>query len=147
MNIKAPISGVITELSVNKGQYITAEESLAEILDSSKLWARIHVYQNDLPHINVGSNVEILSAVDASVKSFGTIISKSNAFMRGKKSIEIIASINQPEQFITGSNINSIIYNSAGKKHGFYQTNLLLTKTANILFLNEKQILISRRKK
>ena len=115
MNIKAPISGVITELNVKNGKFVNSEHTLAKILNSKKMWARLHVYEKNISFIKSGSKIELTCPSNPLVKTSGTIFSKSNSFMKGKKSIEVIAEIDNTKHLVLGSNINAIIFNSDGK--------------------------------
>ena len=139
MNVKAPISGIITQLSIKQGQFVSGEEILAEILNPKELWARLHVYEKNISKIKIGSNVDISSPKNKLIKSFGTVISKSHSFMKGKKSVEVIVSIENAQNFILGSNINAVIFNSSGKKSWILPDQSVIKEgTKSFVFIHEK---------
>ncbi len=71
--IYTPLSGVVIEKMVQQGQYVNAGEVLFNIADLSRVWVEIDVFENEVPFIRVGQQVEIRSAGDHSVASRGRI--------------------------------------------------------------------------
>jgi Cu(I)/Ag(I) efflux system membrane fusion protein len=59
--IYTPISGVVIEKMVQRGQYVTIGEVLFNVADLSSVWVEIEVYENEFPAIHLGQNVEIRS--------------------------------------------------------------------------------------
>lgn len=55
----APASGWVTERMVLAGQKIMPGEALMVISDLTEIWADADVYQSDLPHVKVGTPVEV----------------------------------------------------------------------------------------
>jgi Cu(I)/Ag(I) efflux system membrane fusion protein len=71
--IYTPLSGVVVEKMVQQGQYVNTGEVLFNIADLSKVWIEIDVFENEVPYVRVGQQVEIRSSGDHSVASRGTI--------------------------------------------------------------------------
>jgi Cu(I)/Ag(I) efflux system membrane fusion protein len=59
--IYTPLSGIVIEKMVQKGQYVNTGEVLFNIADLSRVWVEIEVYENEFPNIKIGQQVEILS--------------------------------------------------------------------------------------
>ncbi|MGE3309260.1 MAG: efflux RND transporter periplasmic adaptor subunit [Limisphaerales bacterium] len=59
--ILAPIGGTIIDRSVYAGQYVTEGEKLFEIADFSTLWFLFDAYEQDLPWLQPGQELEISS--------------------------------------------------------------------------------------
>jgi cobalt-zinc-cadmium efflux system membrane fusion protein len=116
MSIKAPISGRIDHLTVKRGQFVSGEEILAEILDSKKLWARVHIYETDAIKIKKDMDVLLYSSTNPDTKSSGKVLNISQSLMRDKKSVEAIVSLESSKNFILGSNITANIQSSLGQK-------------------------------
>jgi len=55
----APISGTVTEKSIYAGQYVQEGEKLFEIADFSTMWFMFRAYEQDLPWIRVGQQVDV----------------------------------------------------------------------------------------
>jgi Cu(I)/Ag(I) efflux system membrane fusion protein len=71
--IYTPLSGVVIEKMVQEGQYVTTGEVLFAIADLSKVWVEIDVFENEVPYIRVGQQVEIRSSGDQHVAVHGRI--------------------------------------------------------------------------
>jgi Cu(I)/Ag(I) efflux system membrane fusion protein len=62
--IYTPLSGIVIEKMVQQGQYVNAGEVLFNIADLSRVWVEIDVFENEVPYVRVGQQVEIRSAVE-----------------------------------------------------------------------------------
>jgi Cu(I)/Ag(I) efflux system membrane fusion protein len=62
--IYTPLSGIVIEKMVQQGQYVNVGEVLFNIADLSKVWVEIDVFENEVPYVRVGQQVEISSAVE-----------------------------------------------------------------------------------
>ena len=57
--VVAPCNGVVSKRSFNKGQYISAGQSLCTIVNIEHYWITANFKETQLSHIRVGSEVEI----------------------------------------------------------------------------------------
>ena len=57
--ILSPLTGTILERSVYEGQYVKAGEKLFEIADFSVMWFMFRAYEQDMPWIRIGQEVEV----------------------------------------------------------------------------------------
>jgi Cu(I)/Ag(I) efflux system membrane fusion protein len=71
--IYTPLSGIVIEKMVQQGQYVNTGEVLFNIADLSRVWVEIDVFENEVPYVRVGQQVEIRSSADQHVKSDGRI--------------------------------------------------------------------------
>ena len=71
--IYTPLSGVVIEKMVQQGQYVNTGEVLFNIADLSKVWVEIDVFENEVPYVQVGQQVEIRSSADHKIASSGRI--------------------------------------------------------------------------
>ncbi|MDU0461045.1 MAG: efflux RND transporter periplasmic adaptor subunit [Geobacteraceae bacterium] len=62
--IYTPISGIVIEKLVQQGQYVNVGDVLFNVADLSKVWVEIDVFENEVPYIRVGQQVEIRSAME-----------------------------------------------------------------------------------
>ncbi|MDD2736403.1 MAG: efflux RND transporter periplasmic adaptor subunit [Desulfuromonadaceae bacterium] len=62
--IYTPLSGVVIDKMVQQGQYVNVGEVLFNIADLSKVWVEIDVFENEVPYVRVGQQVEIRSAIE-----------------------------------------------------------------------------------
>jgi Cu(I)/Ag(I) efflux system membrane fusion protein len=71
--IYTPLSGVVIEKMVQQGQYVNTGEVLFNIADLSRVWVEIDVFENEVPYVRVGQQVEIRSSADQHVRTSGRI--------------------------------------------------------------------------
>jgi membrane fusion protein, heavy metal efflux system len=57
--VPAPIDGVITERAANPGQVVAMGEGLFTVTDLSEVWAVGDLYEQDFPHVRVGSDATL----------------------------------------------------------------------------------------
>jgi Cu(I)/Ag(I) efflux system membrane fusion protein len=62
--IYTPLSGIVIDKLVQQGQYVNVGEVLFNIADLSKVWVEIDVFENEVPYVRVGQQVEIRSAIE-----------------------------------------------------------------------------------
>jgi Cu(I)/Ag(I) efflux system membrane fusion protein len=71
--VYTPLSGTVIEKMVQQGQYVNVGEVLFNIADLSRVWVEIDVFENEVPYVRVGQQVEIRSAVEHGAVSNGRI--------------------------------------------------------------------------
>lgn len=57
--VKAPFSGIVKNKQVQVGGYVSAGESLLDIMDISKVLATINIPEKDMRYVNIGDQVTI----------------------------------------------------------------------------------------
>lgn len=62
--IYTPLSGIVIDKMVQQGQYVNTGDVLFNIADLSKVWVEIDVFENEVPYVRVGQQVEIRSAME-----------------------------------------------------------------------------------
>jgi len=71
--IYTPLSGIVIEKMVQQGQYVNVGEVLFTIADLSRVWVEIDIFENEVPYVRVGQQVEIRSAIEHGAVSHGRI--------------------------------------------------------------------------
>ena len=61
VTIYASSAGTVVERKVTQGQYVNAGETLLTLADLSEIWIKAEVYEEQLPQIHPGEDVEITS--------------------------------------------------------------------------------------
>jgi len=70
--VKAPLGGTITTRYYDMGETIASNAPLAEIIDLSKMWAKVYVSETFLPKIKIGQTAQVkIDGVDQTLS--GTI--------------------------------------------------------------------------
>ncbi len=60
--ILAPITGTVTKRAAYEGQTVASGENLMELADFSTMWLQFNAYEQDLPFLHPGQNVEITTS-------------------------------------------------------------------------------------
>lgn len=58
MEIKAPISGYVSDMQMNTGKHFSAGDPLCEIIDKSRAMLRLTAYEKDLSNLRSGDQIE-----------------------------------------------------------------------------------------
>jgi len=70
--VKAPLAGTVTTRYYDMGETIASNAPLAEIIDLSKMWAKVYVSETFLPKIKIGQTAQVkIDGVDQTLS--GTI--------------------------------------------------------------------------
>ena len=59
ITVRAPLSGTVVTKSVYEGQYVRTRDRLFEIADFSSMWFLFDAYEQDIPWLRIGENVDI----------------------------------------------------------------------------------------
>ncbi|HWP49792.1 MAG TPA: efflux RND transporter periplasmic adaptor subunit [Candidatus Limnocylindrales bacterium] len=82
--IMAPFSGLITEVSVKQGEFITPGQPIARIVDTSKLYISATIDEADVRKVKVGQEVRV--TLDAFPnKTFQGVVSEISPVISAKK--------------------------------------------------------------
>ena len=71
--LKAPYSGVITELLVQKGDYINSGQEVATLIDNSQYEVNANIDESELANLEIGQSVEISMEAMPGVKLTGKL--------------------------------------------------------------------------
>lgn len=109
VGIRAPFSGIISEVKVNKGQYISPSDALFELINPEGLMVRLTVFENDLQGVKVGQNLLVYSNQNSDKKTGATVVSKIPKIGEDGGT-EIIARLSDNSQeMISGLYVNGIL--------------------------------------
>ncbi len=78
--IHSPSTGYVTEKMVLQGQRIMMNDALMVIVDLSKVWGEIDVYESDIPYVKKGMPVEVTLSYWPE-KKFRGVVSFLNPFL------------------------------------------------------------------
>lgn len=65
LELRSPISGIVTHADLSIGKVVDPKEHLFEILDLSRVWLQIQVLEKDLAGVAIGQHVELRLTADA----------------------------------------------------------------------------------
>lgn len=105
-SIDAPIGGVIVEHRAQVGE-ATGEEPLFTIIDLSRVWVELDVFQNDLARIADGQAVEIFDLdgrklADGRVSRIAPLAIHGSQSVRARVVLDNASGVLRPGQFVSG---------------------------------------------
>lgn len=110
ISVRSPINGTVSKVNVNLGTTVDPSTTLMTVVDNSHLHLDLFVYEQDLPKVNVGQNVDF-SLTNLPGKNFlAKIYSIGSAFENETKTIPVHAEINgYIRELIEGMNVTGLI--------------------------------------
>jgi cobalt-zinc-cadmium efflux system membrane fusion protein len=110
LQVRAPMAASVSRILVTRGQWITAETEAMELINGDILWARLNVYERDLPLLKTGQAVQLRLVESASESYEGVVESIGRTIDKEKRSSEVIIPIKRgntgvliPGMYLTGS--------------------------------------------
>jgi membrane fusion protein, heavy metal efflux system len=105
-SIQAPIGGVMVEHRAQVGE-ATGEEPLFTIIDLSRVWAELDVFQNDLAQVADGQAVELFDLdgrklADGRLARIAPLAIHGSQSVRARVVLDNAAGVLRPGQFVSG---------------------------------------------
>ncbi|MBO0951408.1 efflux RND transporter periplasmic adaptor subunit [Fibrella forsythiae] len=94
LSVRAPIGGTLTQVNVNRGSFVAANDVLFEIMDTTGLLAELTVFEADLTRMQVGQRVR-LSVVGTAGERMGRI-KLINREVSPDRTVKVYASLDNP---------------------------------------------------
>jgi RND family efflux transporter MFP subunit len=110
VNVISPINGTISNLLVNIGSYVEANQPIAEIVDNSQLHVDLYVYEKDLQKIKVGQTIHFTLTNNPGKEYDADIYAISNTFEQNTKAIAVHATVKGNKHgLIDGMSITALV--------------------------------------
>ena len=110
MEIKAPISGYVTDINIKIGTNAEPGQTLFSIVDNSKMHVDLLVYEKDLQKVKVGQTIIFILTNQDNTEIKGKVFSIGKAFENETKSVAVHADIiNDKQTLIPGMYVNALI--------------------------------------
>ena len=103
LQVKAPISGYVSNVTMNIGKYVQPGESLCELIDKSQPMLCLTAYEKDLADVKTGNSIEFRVNGMGTKTFHATIISIGQKVDKVNRSLDVYARINDADsQFRPG---------------------------------------------
>jgi len=110
VSITSPISGAISNVMVNIGTYVDANNSIAEIVDNSQLHLDLYVYEKDLHKLKVGQTIHFTLTNNPGKEYDADVFAISNTFEPSTKAVAVHAMVKGNKQgLIDGMSITALV--------------------------------------
>ncbi len=122
--VKAPISGTVTERMVNLGDQVTANQHLFDIVDFDSIVARVYVPEKELPRVEVGQEARILAQATGGEERRGSVIRVAPRVDPKSGTVKVTVSVPRSAELLPG------MYVSAELVTAVHEDALLVSKRA-----------------
>ena len=93
INISSPISGALSNVMVNIGSFVDANNPIAEIVDNSQLHLDLYVYEKDLNKLKIGQTIHFTLTNNPGKEYDAEVYSISNTFEQSTKAVAVHARV------------------------------------------------------
>lgn len=116
ISVRAPIGGTLTQVNVNRGGYVAANDVLFELMNTAALLAELTVFEGDLARLQVGQRVR-LSVVGVSGEQIGRI-QLINREVSPDRTVKVYARLDNPASgaLRPGTFVKAVIETGAATK-------------------------------
>ena len=110
LEVRAPISGYLSNIQINAGKHIAVGEPLCEIIDKSAILIKLTIYEKDLNRIETGDKIDFRVNGMGDERFEGEIISIGQRVDNISRSLEVHAKvINNHSQFRPGMYVSAMV--------------------------------------
>ncbi len=107
--ITAPIAGVLDDFIVEKGEYVTAGNPVARIVDSSRVKAAVMIPERDAQYIKVGTPADVLCELEGKKRVFhGKVSYLSLLADRATRAARAEVTVDNPKRLLRGGRIVTV---------------------------------------
>lgn len=110
IRVPCPINGTVSNVLVNIGSYVEANNPIAEIVDNKQLHLDLFVYEKDLDKLQTGQTIHFTLTNNPGKEYDAKIFSISNTFEPESKAIAVHASVfGNRDGLIDGMSVTAIV--------------------------------------
>lgn len=110
VSITSPIDGAVSDVLVNIGSFVEANNPIATIVDNSQLHLDLYVYEKDLPKLKEGQTIHFTLTNNPGKEYDAKIYGISNTFESNTKAVAVHAQVmGDKAGLIDGMNITAIV--------------------------------------
>ncbi|RYF87737.1 MAG: efflux RND transporter periplasmic adaptor subunit, partial [Chitinophagaceae bacterium] len=112
--LRAPISGYVSKVNVNAGQYVDPTLILFEIINSADIHLSLTVFENDLSKLEIGQKVTCYTNSEPSVK-YVARVSLINRSIDNDRASEVHCHLENQNKLVPGMFMNAEIHVRSGQ--------------------------------
>ena len=109
--LRAPISGIVSEMTASLGSYADMQTPLMKIRNTQAVECDLNVFEKDLAKIKVGNRVTMSLTNQPGVKLSGTVYGMNQYFNDNSKSVAVHVKLD-------AASVKSYLHSSSGNNHG-----------------------------
>ena len=109
--LRAPISGIVSEMTARLGSYADMQTPLMKIRNTQAVECDLNVFEKDLAKIKVGNRVTLSLTNQPGVKLSGTVYGMNQYFNDNTKAVAVHVKLD-------AASVKSYLHSSSGNTHG-----------------------------
>lgn len=109
--LRAPISGVVSEMTASLGSYADMQTPLMKIRNTQAVECDLNIFEKDLAKVKVGNRVTMNLTNQPGVKLSGTVYGMNQYFNDNSKSVAVHVKLD-------AASVKSYLHSSSGNNHG-----------------------------
>ncbi len=106
--IRAPVSGVLSDVKVQAGMHIKTGQELFRIHSAQDLYAEVKVLESDLPLLRIGQSAEV-QPLAMPAKTYAATLSEINPGVDANGMIQVRLKIRSPAGLLPGMNVEASV--------------------------------------
>ena len=109
--LRAPISGIVSEMTASLGSYADMQTPLMKIRNTQAVECDLNIFEKDLAKVKVGNRVTLNLTNQPGVKLSGTVYGMNQYFNDNSKSVAVHVKLD-------AASVKSYLHSSSGNTHG-----------------------------
>ena len=109
--LRAPISGVVSEMTASLGSYADMQTPLMKIRNTQAVECDLNIFEKDLAKVKVGNRVTLDLTNQPDVKLSGTVYGMNQYFNDNTKAVAVHVKLD-------AASVKSYLHSSSGNNHG-----------------------------
>lgn len=135
--LRSPISGIISQVNIHRGQLVSARETTFTVIDNSHINARLKVFETDINQVRSGESFTFsVPAFNDSVMYSGVITGIDRMLNAETKMMEAIGRINANPVLVPGLYIEAKIHSEEKKVFALPDEALVREQNKEYLFIS-----------
>ena len=109
--LRAPISGIVSEMTASLGSYADMQTPLMKIRNTQAVECDLNIFEKDLAKVKVGNRVTLNLINQPGVKLSGTVYGMNQYFNDNSKSVAVHVKLD-------AASVKSYLHSTSGNTHG-----------------------------
>ena len=109
--LRAPISGIVSEMTASLGSYADMQTPLMKIRNTQAVECDLNIFEKDLAKVKVGNRVTLNLTNQSGVKLSGTVYGMNQYFNDNSKSVAVHVKLD-------AASVKSYLHSTSGNTHG-----------------------------
>lgn len=140
ISLRAPFSGHISALNVHKGQFVTPEQELYEMIDTDHMHLELNVYEKDIFKVKKGQTIRFTVPGQGKSDYRGTVYLIAHSFDQESRTVRVHGHIDgrSPDGFMRGLYVEAVIFTGEEKVTALPEEAIVLNEGKNYIFIRSR---------